>query len=272
MLTSIVLKLQAAENAVLPAHLGRANYAGVLQRLGEVTPGVNDEIHAIEGSKPLTCSGLFGTAKAQREHVTLRTGEAAWLRVTGLTAPVSQALLAAFVHNPPTVWSLSGYRLQVTEVCCDPARHPWSGQATYEELAARYLLAPIPEHQLRRVSLELASPTTFKSKGKQMPLPLPGLVFGSLVDRWNSFSPVTLDPAMRTFGEELVAVSRFELRSVLVQQKNEAGRVGAMGQVAYIAEPHDRYWLSVFQMLADFALYSGVGVQTATGMGQVRRV
>ena len=120
--------------------------------------------------------------------------------------------------------------------------------------------------------LELASPTTFKSKGKQMPLPLPGLVFGSLVDRWNRFSPVTLDPAMRTFGEELVAVSRFDLRSVLVQQKNQAGRVGAMGQVAYVAEPYNRYWLSVFQMLADFALYSGVGVQTATGMGQVRRV
>jgi CRISPR/Cas system endoribonuclease Cas6 (RAMP superfamily) len=28
----------------------------------------------------------------------------------------------------------------------------------------------------------------------------------------------------------------------------------------------------VLQMLADFALYSGAGVQSATGMGQVRRL
>ncbi|RIK35422.1 MAG: CRISPR-associated protein Cas6, partial [Chloroflexi bacterium] len=45
-----------------------------------------------------------------------------------------------------------------------------------------------------------------------------------------------------------------------------------VGQATYVAVAADRYWLAVLQMLADFALYSGVGVQTATGMGQVRRV
>ena len=34
----------------------------------------------------------------------------------------------------------------------------------------------------------------------------------------------------------------------------------------------DRYFRCVMQMLGHFALYSGIGVQTAVGMGQARRV
>ncbi|NJN81941.1 MAG: CRISPR system precrRNA processing endoribonuclease RAMP protein Cas6 [Caldilineaceae bacterium] len=99
---------------------------------------------------------------------------------------------------------------------------------------------------------------------------LPGLVFGSLVERWNAFSPVTLSPEMRRFGEEMVAISRYHLQSRPVAQKNQGLRIGGVGEATYRALAGDRYWLGVMQMLADFALYSGVGVQTATGMGQVR--
>jgi CRISPR-associated endoribonuclease Cas6 len=41
--------------------------------------------------------------------------------------------------------------------------------------------------------------------------------------------------------------------------------------MTYRALGADRYWLGVINLLADFAFYSGVGVQTTTGMGQVRR-
>jgi CRISPR-associated endoribonuclease Cas6 len=83
---------------------------------------------------------------------------------------------------------------------------------------------------------------------------------------------VTLSPDMRRFGEEMVAISRYRLESRALEQKNGALRIGGVGQATYTALGGDRYWLSVLQMLADFARYSGVGVQTATGMGQVRRL
>ena len=98
------------------------------------------------------------------------------------------------------------------------------------------------------------------------------LVFGSLVERWNTFSPVPLSPDMRRFGEEVMAISQYNLRSVPVTQKNQALRIGGLGEVTYRAMSSDRYWLGVMHMLADFAQFSGVGVQTATGMGQVRRM
>ena len=103
-------------------------------------------------------------------------------------------------------------------------------------------------------------------------IPLPGLVFGSLVERWNTFSPVVLSPEMRRFGEEVMAISRYRLASQTVESKAGGLRVGGMGTVTYRALGGDRYWLGVMHMLASFAFYSGVGVQTATGMGQARCV
>jgi hypothetical protein len=51
-----------------------------------------------------------------------------------------------------------------------------------------------------------------------------------------------------------------------------AETLARLGQVTYTALDDDRYGLAALNILADFALYSGVGVQTATGMGQCRRV
>jgi CRISPR-associated endoribonuclease Cas6 len=272
MLTSILLTLVSETDATLPAHLGRANYAATLRRIGELDAALEAAIHEGDGPKPLTCSGLWG-APASRDQVVVRAGLHYAVRMTGLTNMVSQALFAALVNDPPSHWQLHGCRFGVAGVCCDHSQDAWTGRTTYEELAAEQLLqgAPSGRPPPRQVTLEFVSPTAFKSAGLTIPVPLPGLVFGSLVERWNAFSPVTLAPEMRHFGEEVVAISRYRLESRIVEQKNSALRIGGVGQVTYTATSGDRYWLAVMQMLADFALYSGVGVQTAAGMGQVRR-
>jgi CRISPR-associated endoribonuclease Cas6 len=105
-----------------------------------------------------------------------------------------------------------------------------------------------------------------------MPVPLPELLFGSLVDRWNAFSPVTVSPDMRRFAAELIAISRYRLTSRAVTQKAGGTRMGGVGEVTYRALGGDRYWWRVMHMLADFAGYGGAGIQTTTGMGQCRRI
>lgn len=77
---------------------------------------------------------------------------------------------------------------------------------------------------------------------------------------------------MRRFGEEMVALSNYRLESQVVPQKDGSPLIGGVGRATYTALGGDRYWLATMQMLADFALYSGVGVKTTIGMGQVRRV
>ena len=268
MLVSIVLTLISPTEGTLPAFVGRANYAATLDRLRTFDPALAQHIHDGDGPKPLTCSSVLG-ASGGAKALTVRVGAPVQVRVTGLTAAVSGGLLGALLDDPPATWELDGHRFTVEEVICDAARHGWSGRTTYETLAAAQLTRPdAPD---RQVTLEFAAPTAFKSKEMTVPVPLPGLVFGSLVERWNAFSPVVLSPEMRRYGEEAMAISRYRLESRAVEQKNQGVRIGAVGQATYRALAGDRYWLSVMQMLAEFALYSGVGVQTATGMGMVRK-
>ena len=77
---------------------------------------------------------------------------------------------------------------------------------------------------------------------------------------------------MRRYGEEMIALSRYRLESAAVEGKQAGLRIGGTGRATYRAVNNDRNWVGVMQMLADFALYSGVGVQTATGMGQCRKL
>ena len=295
MLTSLLLTLVAERDGVLPSTLGRANYAATLARLNELADGLGDRLHADNGPKPLTCSDLFPLRSEKRSDLPIRrpttqllvrTGDRFHLHLTGLTPTVSQALLAAFVAEPPTTLTVSNYTFQVEQALCDAAVDGWTGVTTYEALAAQPILGGRPFAP--QLTLAFLSPTSFESNNLHIPLPLPNLVFGSLVDRWNRFSPLLkLAPELRQQLLDTVAISQYELRSAVVPQKSGAdGRssgatplhIGAEGYVTYIiaGKTHDHH-LTVeltnkLQTLANFAMYSGVGVKTTTGMGQCRRI
>jgi CRISPR-associated endoribonuclease Cas6 len=270
MLIAIVLTLESDTPAMLPAYVGRANYAASLALLGRMDPALGGLIHDGDGPKPLVCSTILN-ARPHRDGVEIRPGQPYFVRVCGLTPAVSQALAVGLLTSDrPATWELDRHPFRLTAATADPAVDAWAGQSSYESLAAHQMLQS--GQPGNTVTLDFASPTAFKSGGMQVPIPLPDLVFGSLVERWNTFSPVVLSPEVRRFGAEMVAISRYRLESKPVAQKNGALRIGGQGQVSYRAMSSDRYWLATLQMLADFALFSGVGVQTATGMGQVRRM
>ena len=269
MLISVVITVETDTETLLPRNVGRAHYAATLQRLHVVNSGLVAAIHNGDGPKPLTCSDILN-GRSNRDGMRLEPGMPYYLRVTGLTENVSQALLEALVERPPAAIELLHHPLRVTGATANTADHGWAGSTSYDGLAARQML---PGGSIgKQVTMQFASPTAFKQAGRQMPLPLPDLVFGSLVERWNRFSPLALSPEMRRFGAEMLAVTRYRLQSRPVAQKNGALRIGGVGTVTYRALGGDRYWLATMQMLAEFARYSGVGVQTATGMGQARRL
>ena len=270
MLTSLVVELKAAEAVSLPANLGRAGQALLLRLIAEQDADLAAQLHAGDSLRPLTASNLVMGRRAEGS-LHLAAGQSGWLRFTGLTAAVS-GCLTRLAEGPPQSVELDRVHLAVTGATLDPAAHPWAGQISYQDLAGRYLLggqAPPPY-----LTLEFASPTTFRSGGKFLPLPLPELVFGSLLDRWQTFSPVALNPETRRFAAEAVALSRYRLRTRGMPYKRGGGGgntlIGFSGQVAFRALNRDRYWLNVLHLLGAFAFYSGVGAQTGSGLGQTR--
>jgi CRISPR-associated endoribonuclease Cas6 len=118
--------------------------------------------------------------------------------------------------------------------------------------------------------LDFVTPVTFRQRGRNQPLPLPELVFGSLLDRWNALAPIPLLDEARQFVTEALVVNQFELRAVVAPTKGGAVQVGAIGRCGYTALSSDRYGLACVEALARFAFYSGVGAGTARGFGQTR--
>lgn len=268
MLLSIIFELKSATSARLPSYLGRANQAQLMAWLDQIDPGLASDLHAASELRPVTCSSLLGSSHRGDRIEVVPEGTYA-VRFTSLHPDVSVRIDRWLRTKPPLQWVLHNHVFAVDAIYCDKDRHNWSDLTTYDELAAKHMLGTGDTDA--RVSLEFASPTAFRSGGIHVPVPMPGLVFGSLVDRWNAFSSVQLPDDMRAFGETAVAVSRYQLRTESLQHKGNATMIGAIGVVTYTAMERDRYWLAVMNLLADFALYSGVGIKTTSGMGQVRR-
>jgi len=265
-LTSLILKLTPTAPISLPRDLGRASHALFLRLLSQHDAALAERLHGEDGPKPFTCSNLFG-GKRQGGQVLANPDDALWLRYTGLSAEVS-----AFLRAPPIALEveLDGAVFRVTATTSDATTDERAGQTTYETLAAPYLLSR--ERADTRITLRFASPTAFRSRGQNVPLPLPGSVFGSLVDRWNAFSPMALPDEMRRFAEECIALSEFRGRTRMLHGKAGSKQIGFVGTARFVATNKDRYWIGLMNVLADFAFYAGVGYQTTQGMGLVRRL
>ena len=267
MLTSLIIQLTAPAGAVLPAALGRAAQALLLDVIHQNDPALAQSIHSGDGPRPYTVSNLvMGRRKAG--SVYLQAGQEGWLRFTGLTGPVSRQL-QALAARPPQVVALDSQEFLVTGAALDPAEHAWAGQTSYQDLAAPYLLGG-KERLSHKVELLFTSPTTFKRSGRYVPLPAPELVFGSLLDRWQHFAPIALHPDMRRFAAETVALRRYRLRTRGAPQKQGGMRIGFTGRATFTALNRDRYWLNMLHLLAAYAFYCGVGAGTGAGLGQVR--
>jgi len=265
-LVSLVFTLTAPQAVTLPRHLGRASHALLLRLIGARDPALAAELHEGSGPRPFTCSGLVG-GRGQGDSLLLGAGEEAWLRFTGLNGAVSGHLLA-LAQEPPNAVELDGVALRVAGATVDPAEHTWAGRGEYRDLLA--VGDGAADGRARRVTLRFASPTTFRSQGVNMPVPLPYLVYGSLLGRWQAYSPVAVSGEFRRYAEEMVALARYRLRTRVVRTKAGGMQVGFVGEASFVALSADRYWVAVLRALTGYAFYAGVGALTAQGMGQAR--
>jgi len=271
MLTALVLQFTRDAPAELPRDLGRASHALFLRLMSEHDAALAASLHQADDVKPFTCSNVFG-GRRRAEALVIAPGDALWIRYTGLSASVSQFLsaLAVRAQSGPLSVELEGLAFRVTGAALDSSVHPYAGSATCEQLSAPYLLAR--QTPAARLELRFVSPTAFKAKGQNLPLPLPGSVFGSLLDRWNAFAPIAMPDETRRFAEECMAISQYRGRTRMMRGKHGAVQIGFVGSARFVATNRDRYWLSLMNVLADFAFYAGVGRLTTQGMGQARRL
>ena len=83
---------------------------------------------------------------------------------------------------------------------------------------------------------------------------------------------MALPDEVRRFADECLAISQFRGHTRMLRGKDGGKQIGFVGEVTYRALNTDRYWLSLINVLADYAFFAGVGYGTTQGMGQCRRV
>ncbi|MGB2853871.1 MAG: CRISPR-associated endoribonuclease Cas6 [Dehalococcoidia bacterium] len=264
MLLSAVIALQVRKEALLSPYLGKAAHALFLRLVAIADPRMGARLHDDSEAKPFTVSGLMGLP-GRIETVRINAGQACFLRFTSYEDDLSSLLVEKVLPSLPQEFELENTLFSVKDVFMESGAHPLSRRTSYQELAQGHLLEA--RSAPTRVKLFFTSPTTFRSGGKNVPLPLPGLVFGSLADRWNAVSPITISREVRQYAEECVAISQCQLKTRTVEIAG-GKQVGFMGSCSYVALRHDAYWRRVINLLAEFAFYSGVGYKTTMGFGQ----
>lgn len=293
------------------SHGGFAHSAardGILLRLAPrlyEAAGKADPTHLL---KPLTVSPILSHIPCDRStHELLLSPERVYpWRLTGLDAAASNCLRQVTPDVGPI--RMGGVIFQVEAVLHDPqiehALAQDAGADTYDGLEARWAEAELPA----TVALEFLTPTAFsrsyslpgsKKREYEMAFPLPRQVFGNLVERWaahHGTPPRELvgligaaeayqPDAVRSFFDQAVIPGRWQgetqrvdLRSWSKHQatpvsepRNARQKTGFVGRCQY--RPCERHagLQRLLGLLADFAFYAGVGIETGNGMGQIRR-
>jgi CRISPR-associated endoribonuclease Cas6 len=263
--TALLLTLRPHEPVTVAPYLGRASHAALLRAVAERDAGLAQRLHDLDTLKPFAASDLLDTPMG-RDGRSVQPDRTYGLRWSGLSPELDECLRAS-ASAPPSEIELDGVRFAVERATIDPAIDPLAGMADWSDLVALEQVGRVsPAH---RFGLHFLAPTTFRSNGRNIPLPLPELVFGSLLERWNSVAPITLPPEVRRFAGECLVISRYDLRSTKIASFG-GGETAFTGRCTFTATNRDRYYLHCCAALLRLAFFSGVGAKTSMGFGVVR--
>ena len=267
-LLSLVLTLSHLTPAIPPHDLGRAAHSLFMEWLRDADPDFASHLHLGQGPKPFTISDLRGKRPRPYQPESDRVKNRYWLRFTTCQEPLSALLVERVLPNLPAQITLADMPFELLGATCDPADHSWAGSSSYQELAQGHMLAARQPGD--RLELQFASPTTFHLKGKKhQPFPLPELLLGSWLKKWNAFAPIAFPLESRPFAAESLAVSRYRLRTIPARY-GKATYIGFVGRCTFRILERDPYWLRLVHTLAHFAFYCGTGHKATQGLGQTR--
>ncbi|MBE9225406.1 CRISPR system precrRNA processing endoribonuclease RAMP protein Cas6 [Phormidium sp. LEGE 05292] len=254
-LYSLVVELAAAERGNIPATLSRAIHGLVMNWLKLGDPQLSEAIHASHES-PLSLSGLLGNRRPKGTQA----GDNFCFRVGLLNGSLMEPLLMGVEKWGTQPLVLGRFPFALRSIYTLPGTHRFAGSADYTLLAN----TPQTTQTTAEIELNFVSPTSFKQSRGIQPFPLPELVFGSLLRRWNAFALEELNfPSVEWEG----LVSAYELKTYALKMEG-GSEIGAQGWVRYYFPDAEQAKLAT--VLAHFAFFSGVGRKTSMGMGQTQ--
>lgn len=262
-IAAIELTLYPRKFNRVPEWLGRAAQAQFYSTLHRIHPMVAETIHDLHRwqpimPKPFTLSNLMG-AQQEDDLLRLHPARAVTLRLTLLHPHLTRIGLQGVLP----LWQREGICLHDQPLW---VRHTHKVLATYADLRGA-------ASEADTLTLTFTAPTAFKrTKGHYLSRPEPAYIFRSLYNRWNGFAEERLPPALDdSIQRRLRLVESDVMVKTLRFARGSKGIVpGFHGRVQIALDESSAELRQMLHALAAFAPFSGVGIKTTVGMGQVK--
>ena len=223
-------------------------------------------LHDPQADKAFTLSPLqVGENREQlqyQHHRSIPAGTPCWWRISLLNEGLFSQLTQLWLNlNPDQPWHLGAADLKITSILGTPQlTQPWANACTYAQLYEQ-------AREERILPFIFATPTAFRQGKYDTALPTSESVFNSLLKRWNRYSGIQID----ALPLNAVFPSFFNIHTNVVTD-SRSKFIGCTGEVSYrLLGDIKPLHIKQINVLADFALYCGVGRKTPMGMGMARR-
>ena len=262
-IASLMFKLKSVNSARLPVSHGRLLHAAVLDlvrsRSNEASTIMHDSI-----TKNFSVSLLHLYKESVDNTYLIQPGETAWLRVSVIGEEFVRLLLSA-----PKGFEIrvGPAEFTIEQIISSQAEHKDAGITTLEAMEEGCREMPV----MHMLTVNFLTPTTFKVFDADYPFSKPELVFGSLAKRWNSFSEgITFDVEKVKEIAGYLIPENWTGETKRVNVSPQRGSTGFVGKFTYNLKLLPPEYRTIFILLAEFAVFLGVGRLTGQGWGRVK--
>lgn len=279
-------EVQSVSHLQIGNQMGEALQALFFQQVRASNPALVDELHdkGTHRVRPYAVSDIMSKNSLLRGKVV--PSQPAWFQLVGLRNDVVEALYQRLIVAPPAGVEINNTFWVLENVTVERA-------CTINDLTQHYATLKRPE----RLGVRFLTPTAYKRKGMQVPMPLPTLLFPTLHRRWTEITGLRMSSHLNLFLDYFVSVEdyRLQIEHYRLQGRGVPMR-GYVGTIQYGIWQHNDQLVKdtthhtaarelheylredptrhdelarALGLLLAFATYAGVGQKTTQGMGMV---
>ena len=246
MLASLIIKMKPRNDSVIKKDYGSLFHGYLLSKL--------DTNYVYK----LHHSGL--NPYSQYSYFDEKNGTYIW-KISALNEEAKAKIIDIMFNDNADSFTITYHDLKIDIISKEIA-----DVCSYKDIADRYFLS---NDTIRTVDIKFLTPTTYKVNGHYTIFPNLDNLFISLYDKWNFYSEnisleeSTLIPSIVKNAE----IIKYNLRSTKFSM--EGVKLDSFIGSIKLHCSGDSMLVKIYNMLLDFANYSGIGAKTSLSMGGV---
>lgn len=266
MFGAIVYRLKTTVPGRMPQSHGHFALAAALNLLGIADKELAAAEHNLQGTKnfsvcPVSDMPLRSLRDGAAKQIYCPAESIRYWRVCGLNSAVVNALMSVPQNTEIRIGSV---RFAIDKIIADNSECRRAGIIPVNQFVAAAMDIPL----MCTVSFNFLSPASFRVDERDVPFPMPDLIFGSLAAKFKKCTGMELDgTAIKNAARSLIPID-WHGGTIRMCISDRGGITGFSGSFTFDMRYAEEDMRKTMIMLAEFANFSGIGRLTAQCMGE----